>query len=149
VEAETDPVHWTPGEKLIFLLDHWVDIFDPGSPNGVRGSGWETPHLPEMAHEPSVVELDRTLGVLYVVEKGNYQHLKAHHTAEWRITAVWREFKLPSGRKEKLKVRERQRLAPAWLDYGRVRAGHEFVEHEFQGEPYIPQPLWHALTGTD
>jgi len=134
--------------KLVYLLDHWGEIFETSFNSATPGTGGElVALLPEMAHHPTVVELDRCLDELWLARPIASQHLKAAKVSvEWRITPVRRRFKLPSGRREWLWVRERQPLVPRWVEPVRVVEGVLFVEREFEGEPFIPKPLWKALT---
>jgi len=134
--------------KIRFLLSHWRDIWEsPLQGPGYGGSDDSVPMLPEVAKHPTVRELDRCLGVLFVVEPVNYRHLRAGVVSvEWRIARVQRTFKLPSGKKEKLWVREREPLVPDWVQPERVEQGELFLADEFEGIPYLPKPLWRSLT---
>lgn len=144
-------IHVNPNSKrckLLHLLDHWDDIYDPNtiSPNGQPGNGTNTPHLSGMARHRSVVELNRCLALLQVEAPVQHAHLKAFHCAEWR-THRWVESKRRKGGKlERVDRSERQRLVPAWVRLEKVRRAEDRLVVLFRGPVEIPEELWDALT---
>jgi len=147
VDSELPPEQWSDLEKIRYLLLQWGDIFDQGFSRSGPPDPDHTPALPAIAHHPSIVELDRCLGELFVVLPVPYRHLKAARVSvQWRIAPVRRRFILPSGRKEWLTVRERQPLVPRWVEAEHVAEGEGFLVAEFDGPVFIPKPLWRALT---
>jgi len=144
------PELWDDKRRLQYLLDHWSEICDPGPLRAMNGRGGErdtTPMMPEVAHHPSVVELDRCLLLLATVEPIPHAHLKAYRVSvEWKIGPVLVRRRLPSGKRELVYERRRLRRAPAWVDLDRVAQGENWLEAEFDGPVDIPKPFWRALT---
>jgi len=138
---------WESIHRIQFLLDHWVDIFETSSASGLGGDYDSIPLLPEIAHHPSVKELDRCLGELFLRDGLLHAHEKAYRVSvEWRVTEVMRPFKLPSGKKILRAQLERQRVVPPWVRRKRVAEADAWLDNAFDGEPFIPEPLWRGLT---
>lgn len=138
----------TKREKIVFLLEHWDELFDPSvtSPQGSPGDGSGVGLMPAMCHHPSVRELDRCLGVLKSVAPVQFSHLMATHTAEWRIRVDHVRVRRERGLTEVVERRVRERLVPRWVDAGKVRRAHAALAEGFQGSVSIPDDLWDALT---
>jgi len=138
---------WLSIHRLQYLLDQWSLIFDQGFSRSGRSGGEHLPLLPEIAHHPTIVELDRLLGELFLYEPVAYAHEKAYRVSvEWRLVTVMRPFRLPSGKKILREVDERQRLVPSWVNRYRVAEADAWLADNFDGEVFIPKPLWKALT---
>lgn len=142
-------------DKIVYLLDHWDDIFSPPVSGYGRSTGDDSPHLSPMSKHASVVELARCLAVLQVEAPVQHAHLKAFHCAEWRVskTAKWKSFKggwrqiaNPRPDHEEDWDRKRERLKPAWIRDHKVERAQERLEQLFRGQVFIPEPLWLALT---
>lgn len=142
-------------ERIVYVLDHWDDIFNPplASTNPIRGRGGNG-FLPGMSRHASVVELVRCLEVLRLEAPTQYAHLMASHRAEWRIKRVPRRSK---GGKAVLRrdgvnrlVQEtrpvRERLVPAWVDTGKVYRAQSRLVDLFRGACRLPEEFEDALT---
>lgn len=138
----------TKRDKIVYLLDHWDDLFDPNvtSPQGSPGDGSGVGLMPAMCHHPSVRELERCLGLLRVSAPVQFSHLMATHTAEWRIRVDLVRVRRERGLTELVERRVRERLVPRWVDAGKVARGHRSLVEAFRGSPSIPDDLWDALT---
>ena len=138
---------WEDVHRIQYLLDQWSLIFDQGFSRSGRAGGEHLPLLPEIAHHPTITELDRLLGELFLYEPVAYAHEKAYRVSvEWRLAVVMRPFKLPSGKKILREVDERQRLVPRWVNRNRVAEADAWLDNAFDGPVDIPKPLWKALT---
>ena len=148
--SESPPEQWSKIQKIQFLLDQWNVIFDPDAtaPFGTPGDGSGVPLMPLMSRHPSVLELTRTLQLLFRAAPGDYRHLKAFRCGvEWRV--VWRTHKIrgPHGKLVDSDPKpERVKILPAWISQTRVRRGEAFLEQQFRGDVNIPDELYHALT---
>jgi hypothetical protein len=147
---QAPPTEWSDLEKIRYLLDQWANIFDPGplvAQNGPGGGRDSVPLMPEVAHHPSVVELEHTLLRLALAEPVEHRHVRAFRCdVEWKIGHVWQKRTLPSGRPDWVLVRRRERLVPDWVSMGKVADGEAWIELHFRGPVYIPSPFWDALT---
>lgn len=133
-------------DKIVHLLDHWDDIYNPPLTNqGGTGNGGNA-LLPLMSRHASVVELVRCLALLQVEAPVQHAHLKAFHCAEWR-THRWAEVKRrKGGKRERVERSERQRLVPSWVRLEKVRRAEDRLVALFRGPVFIPEELWDALT---
>lgn len=137
----------TKHDRIVYLLDHWDEIFDPNvtSPKG-SPSGGGVALMPRMSRHPSVVELVRCLHALQTVAPRQHDHLKAYYCAEWRIRVDTIRRKRPGGKFESQEVRRRERVVPRWVRLEKVRRGEAVLVESFRGEVFIPDELWDALT---
>lgn len=137
----------TKRDRIVYLLDHWDEIFDPNvtSPLGSPSSGG-VQLMPLMSRHPSVVELARCLVVLRRVAPRQHDHLKAYYLAEWRIRTDVVRKKRRGGKFETTELRRRERVVPRWVRLEKVRRGEGVLVEAFSGEVFIPSELWDALT---
>jgi hypothetical protein len=134
-------------EKIVYLLDHWVDIWDPDAASQRGSSGGGGVHLLGlMSRHPSVVELDRCLRVLKVERKLWHDHVKAFHCAEWGVRTRVSRRRRKGGKSEVVVLRDRVRRQPSWVKMGYVNSGVFRLEELFQGPVFVPGELWDALT---
>jgi hypothetical protein len=147
VETELPPEQWTPRDRIVYLLDHWQDIFDPGlSGQGYGGANESVPLLPEMAHEASVVCLEQALGGLRLELPLEHAHLRAYRcAAEWRMGETLRPRWLVSGKKVFVPVPAAIRIVPSWVSRTRVVTAENWLLDVVE-DVSIPQPLWDGLT---
>lgn len=138
-------------ERIAYLLDHWVDIYDPGGTSvfGSPGDGSGSPLLPLMSRHRSVLELCRCLAVLAEQAPVQASHLKAYHCAEWRIRVdhvrVRRPRRAGKAKYELVEQRVRERVVPSWVRLEKVRRGEDRLAELFVGQVDIPEELWDAL----
>lgn len=148
--TEKRPEDWSRLDKIRYLLDAWDAIWDEtGAWLAESGDGsgrGAFPPLPAMTSHPSVLELDRVLGLLLRAAPGDYRHLMAYHTAERRIETLFAPRQLPSKKLELVEIRRPARVLPRWLDMARVEFAQQWLEERFRGEVFIPKDLWDALT---
>ena len=146
---QSPPEQWTKLEKIRFLLDSRDVIFDPNcvAPFGSPGDGSGVPLMPLMARHPSVVELERTLRLLFAANPGDYRHLAAYRWAsEWRVVWVPTWIRGPHGKRIAGEPKpERRRILPPWLSQLRVTRAEAFLVERFRGEVFIPDELWDSL----
>lgn len=133
-------------ERIVYLLDHWDDIHSPPVSGYGRSTGTDTPHLSPMSRHASVVELNRCLATLKLEHKLWHDHLKAFHGAEWGINVRRSTRKRKGGKQEQIILRDRIRRPPSWVKTGYVNSGVFRLEELFNGQVFIPEPLWLALT---
>ena len=141
------PEQWSDREKIQYLLDQFGLIFDQGYNRSGRPSGDHTPALPEIAHDPAIVELERCLLLLSMALPVPHKHVKAYRVSvEWKMGEKLRPRRLSSGKKVYVPLPAMIRLAPRWCDMKMIDRGETFLEREFDGPVYIPKPLWDGLT---
>lgn len=133
-------------DKIVYLLDHWDDIYGPPVSGYGRSTGTDSAHLSPMSRHPSVLELVRCLAVLKVEHKLWHDHLKAFHGAEWSIHVRYSTKRRKGGKSEQVVLRDRVRRPPQWVKAGYVRSGEFRLEELFVGDVSIPEPLYLALT---
>ena len=154
--VERRPEDWTKLDKIRYLLDHWQEIFDPsvtstwatftGTSHQSPASRSPTP-LPRMASDLSVRRIERALIVLADREPVLTRHLKAYRcNAEWRTTDRWTVRRLPSGKRDIVEQRVREKIVPRWVRESKVAAAELLLLQCLPGSIDIPQELWHALT---
>lgn len=138
--------------RIVHLLGHWEDIFDPdgASSFGSPGDGSGVALLPLMSRHPSVVELVRCLRVLGEEAPVQLSHLKAYHCAEWRIRVDHVRVKRPRRQGGKLmselvESRTRERIVPSWVRLEKVRRAEDRLVELFRGRVAIPEDLSDAL----
>ena len=103
--------------------------------------------LPEMAHDRSVKKLERALTVLADREPVLARHLKAYRcNAEWRTVDKWMVRRLPSGKRDLVEERVREKITPAWVSPLKVWRAEKLLVRLVHGDVFIPQDLWRALT---
>lgn len=154
--SESEPEQWTKRDRVVYLLDHWQDIFDPSvtstwatfSGTSHQGSASKPPgHLPRMASDRSVRKVERALTVLADREPVLARHLKAARcNCEWRTTDKWVVRRLPSGKRDIVEERVREKLTPRWVDPKKVTLAETILVNFVRGDVSIPQELWLALT---
>lgn len=139
-------------EKIVHLLGHWEDIFNPPGVTGTSSSssGGGLALLPLMSRHRSVVELVRCLGVLAVEAPVQLSHLRAYHGAEWRIRVDHVRVKRPRRqggkvRSELVETRTRERIVPSWVRLEKVRRAEGRLVELFVGQVDLPEELWDAL----
>lgn len=140
-------------ERLRYLLDCWSDIWNCSferEPFGFHSAAFESREpgrLTQMAKHETVKELDRCLRLLSSASPGDYRHLQAFRFgAEWRGVDRWARVKLPSGRYDYVKIRDRERVVPKWLKWSgspfdvpaRVVRAELFLCRVFKGEVFMP-----------
>lgn len=146
---------WNKLERLRYLLDHWNDIFDArvtstwatftGTSHQAPASSRPSP-LPRMADDLSVRRIERALIVLADREPVLARHLKAYRcNAEWRTTDKWVVRRLPSGKRDIVEMRVREKLVPDWVELRYVTLAEMILVNLLDGPIEIPQDLWHAL----
>ena len=150
------PENWDKRCRVIYLLDHWQDIFDPSITSTwatFTGTSHQAPAsraplpLPEMARDASVRKIERALAVLADREPLLVRHLKAYRcNAEWRCTDVWRVITLPSGKQDIVESRIREKLVPNWVRLDAVSEAEDRLLRLVRGDVSIPRELWLALT---
>lgn len=140
------PLPQSKRDKIVYLLDHWDDIFSPPVSGYGRSTGDDSPHLSPMSKHASVVELARCLAVLKLEHKLWHDHVKAFHGAEWSIHVRRSTRKRKGGKSEQVVLRDRVRRPPQWVKAGYVRSGVFRLEELFRGAVSIPEPLYLALT---
>ena len=136
------PARDTKRRRLVYLLDHWPDIFDPDHGRGGNGDGPGIgPCMPRMSRHPSVVELARCLELLRVEAPSQFGHLVGYYGAEWRIREDEVRRRRKGGKQETVRVRQRVRLVPRWVRLENVRRGEEFLASVFRGPVFVPDEL--------
>lgn len=104
-------------EKIINLLDHWEDFFDQSysesSLTGEEGIGMS--FVSSMSRYPSVVELQRCMGLCRKMARGHYNHLAGTFGAEWRTVTRPVQRRDALGRTVTEPGRVRERVLPTWL----------------------------------
>ena len=150
IYEDVHPSEWSKRQRIQFLLDRWDDIFGPdiaSSLNGNRGGSGLDSALPEMAHDRSVVELQRCLSSLALDDPAGHKHLKFFRcNAEWRQVSAKIKFRGPNGRQLEGVGWKRERIVPAWIDPRLVVRAEQYLEREFKGALFIPKDLWDGLT---
>jgi hypothetical protein len=115
--------------RIVVLLDHWQDFFETSArDDGPSGDGGVY-LLPGMSRHPSVVELGRALGQLWLFAPGCSAHLFAYFAAPIRNTDRRRRVK-SKGKFHVVDERVRARVLPSWIQEKRVVAGVRFVAQE-------------------
>lgn len=133
--------------RILYLLDHWDDIFNPPlTSSGGDGGGGGMSLLPGVSRHHSVVELVRCLTALKAEHPLWHDHLKAYHCAEWRIHVRWGTVKRKNGRTESVQLRDRVRCRPQWVSMGYVRSGEFRLEELFSGSASLPEEFDDAVT---
>ena len=149
--------------RIVFLLGHRVDFFDPAgtSPFGSPGDGSGVALLPLMSRHPSVVELERCLLVLRGEAPVQHSHLLAFHGAEWRIRRWQESRKRRNGKLEVVERARRERVLSAcdckshpdpgsgcrnWVRLEKVRRAESRLVELFRGSASLPDELLDALT---
>lgn len=153
---ERKPEDWNKLDRIVYLLDHWQDIFDPsvtstwGTFTGISGTSTESRSpspLPRMASHPSVRKIERSLTVLADREPVLARHLKAYRcNAEWRTADKWLVRRLPSGKRDIVEQRVREKIVPKWVERQKVSLAELRLARLIRGDVYIPMELWRALT---
>jgi hypothetical protein len=135
-------------DRIVYLLDHWDDIFSPPVSIGLFSAGGSSgsPHLSGMARHSSVVELVRCLAVLKLEEPRWHDHVKLFHCAEWKIRTWSTVVRRKGGKRETVVHRDRARRPPADVRMDWVRLGEDRLAELFVGDVSIPTELWEALT---
>lgn len=146
---------WNALCRLRYLLDHWQDIFDPGVTSTwatFTGTSHQAPAskrpspLPRMASDLSVKRIERALTVLADTEPVLARHLKAYRcNAEWRTTDRWVVRRLPSGKRDIVEQRIREKIVPSWVEPQKVRLAELKLVRLLRGGVEIPRELWYAL----
>lgn len=131
--------------RILYLLDHWEDIFSPPLSSGGGGGGGPA-LLPGMSRHHSVVELVRCLAVLKAERPLWHDHLKAYHCAEWRIHVRLGSVRRKGGKRETVQLRDRVRCRPQWVQMGYVRSGEFRLEELFVGSAGLPEEFEDAVT---
>lgn len=154
--SETRPEEWDKLERIRYLLDHWQDIFDAGITSTwatFTGTSHQAPSsrgplpLPEMARHSSVKKIERALTVLADREPVLARHLKAYRcNAEWRTTDRWTDRLLPSGRRDIVEQRVREKIVPRWVSLLKVLEAEDLLLRLVHGDVSIPMDLWRGLT---
>ncbi len=127
-------------ERVEFLLAHYNDFWATLSVSDVSGSGEGITGFPRMHSHPSVVELERCLGLLYEHAPCQYRHVKAFYTCETRTVDVPVRRKAKKGHVTVLQ-RQSQPLVPSWVSQAKVRSGVGFVTSRFRGQVFFPDEL--------
>lgn len=103
------------------LLDHWEDFTLPSVGGNVwgTGEGIGIVFTSGMGSYPSVVELDRCLGVLRVKVPNHFKHLRGHYSSEWRTADMVAKIASPSNPRKMIEttVRRRVRVVPGWVTW--------------------------------
>lgn len=154
--SEANPLEWSKIDRIRYLLDHWQDIFDPGVTSTwatFTGTSHQAPAskrpspLPRMASDLTVRKIERALTVLADREPVLARHLKAYRcNAEWRCKNVWQVVTLPSGKKDIVERRVRDKIVPRWVSLSSVAEAENRLLSLVQGDVSIPGELWYALT---
>lgn len=155
-ECGDNPEEWDKFCRVRYLLDHWQDIFSPSltstwstfTGGGKQKQESRTPSpLPEMAGHSSVRKIERALTMLADREPVLARHLKAYRcNAEWRCTDSWVVRRLPSGKRDIVEERIREKIVPNWVSLRKVERAELLLMKFVSGDVYIPQDLWRALT---
>lgn len=153
---DTRPEEWSKLDRLRYVLDHWQDIFDPGVTSTwatFTGTSHQAPAskrpspLPLMAGDLTVRKIERALTVLADREPVLARHLKAYRcNAEWRCKNEWQVVTLPSGKKDIVERRVREKIVPRWVNLSSVAEAESLLLRLVRGDVSIPSDLWHALT---
>lgn len=144
---EHDPNKWSPRERVCYLLDHWSDIFEPNVASSLstqRGGSGLDPRLPLMAHDPSVVELQRCISLLPKTHRHHLMAYRAH--ADWRQRKAKIRYRGPHGRVVESEGWEKQRIVPSWVRMDVVSDAESLLMKLFRGQVFIPKALWDGLT---
>lgn len=151
--TDTKPEQWTSLDRLRYVLDHWQEIFDApvssSAPKGTRGtsSSHSPPPLPRMARDRGVRRIECALTILADSEPVLARHLKAYRcNAEWRTTDKWMVRRLPSGKRDIVEQRVREKIVPDWVELRKVTAAEMLLLKLLRGDVSIPTDLWRALT---
>lgn len=155
-ECGDNPEEWSKLCRIRYLLDHWQDIFDPGVTSTwatFTGTSHQAPAskrpspLPRMAGDVTVRKIERALTILADCEPVLARHLKAYRcNVEWRCKDVWQVVTLPSGKKDIVERRVREKIVPSWVSLSCVAEGENILLKLVRGDVSIPQDLWRALT---
>lgn len=157
--TDAKPEDWTKLDRVRYILDHWQDIYDPGI-TGTWATFTGTSHqapaskrpvaLPRMAEHRSVRQLERALCTLATSEPDLARHLKAYRcNAEWRTADRWYVRRLPSGKRDLVEQRARERIVPSWVSLTKVLLAEELLARLLPEYVEIPPDLWRALTKPD
>lgn len=146
---------WSALCRLRHILDHWQDIFDPGVTSTwatFTGTSHQHPAsrapspLPQMAGDRGVRKIERALTTLADTEPVLARHLKAYRcNAEWRTTDKWVVRRLPSGKRDIVEQRVREKIVPSWVELQKVRLAELLLVKLLRGSVEIPHDLWLAL----
>jgi hypothetical protein len=112
------------------LLDHWEDFVLPnvgGITKLSDGEGLGLVFASGMGRYPSVVELDRCLGVLRVKVPQHFKHLRGFYSSEWRVVEEATKIRSASGKMVDAVVRKRRRVVPGWVTWRLVDHGLDMV----------------------
>lgn len=151
--VEKQPENWDSLDRLRYVLDHWQDIFDvlvsnsrPKDSPG-RSSSTHTPSLPPMAKDRGVRRIECALTILADKEPVLARHLKAYRcNAEWRIADKWVVRRLPSGKRDIVEDRVREKVVPDWVSLPKVHRAELLLLKLLRNDVSIPGDLWKALT---
>ncbi len=130
-------------DRLLLLLEHWTDIWDPDAGlSDLGGDGSGVRLMPAWCSHPSIVELERGLKQLAGPDRSV---ILAYYGSETRI--VWREVshKRSNGKRERLTLPQRERILPRGFQETRLAAAITRLETLLRGTLDIPQDLYNAL----
>lgn len=148
------PEQWDNLDRLRFVLDRWQDIFDvtvsssrPKDGSRASSSSREPGSLPEMADDHSIRKIECALTILADREPVLARHLKAYRcNAEWRTADRWTVRRLPSGKRDIVEQRVREKIVPSWVSLAKVSSAEHLLLKLLHGDVSIPRDLWRALT---
>lgn len=91
-------------------------------------------------------KIERALTTLADTEPVLARHLKAYRcNAEWRTTDKWVVRRLPSGKRDIVEQRVREKIVPSWVELQKVRLAELLLVKLLRGSVEIPHDLWLAL----